>query len=204
MKRRRSRHRETKSRRLRDILLAFALLGLLALVVAGRERAARLDIQGRPAIVDGDTLRFSGERVRLLGIDAPERDQTCERDGRAYTCGQEARTALARIAGSAPVHCSGWERDRYRRLLATCRAGGQDLSRAMVAAGWAVAYGDYRREEAAARAARQGLWTGTFTRPQEWRRLHGHDGERRHDAIGTFVNWLRQILFDRRQGAGQE
>ncbi|MFZ2102858.1 MAG: hypothetical protein WAU86_20070 [Oricola sp.] len=35
------------------------------------------------SVVDGDTLRLNGERVRLLGIDAPEKSQTCDKDGNA-------------------------------------------------------------------------------------------------------------------------
>lgn len=37
-----------------------------------------------PMVVDGDTLTLDGERVRLWGVDAPERDQTCERATEAF------------------------------------------------------------------------------------------------------------------------
>ena len=44
----------------------------------------------------------------------------------------------------------------------------------MVSQGLALAYGryslDYVEEEAAAQAARRGIWAGEFVKPWEWRR----------------------------------
>lgn len=51
------------------------------------------------AVVDGDTLVLDGLRVRLWGIDAPERNQTCRRDGQAYRCGEAATQALREWIG---------------------------------------------------------------------------------------------------------
>src|SRR4051812_46416137 len=46
---------------------------------------------------------------------------------------------------------------------------------------WAVAYGAFETEEAAARAGRAGIWAGTFDEPQDWRASHGHElAERKH------------------------
>jgi endonuclease YncB( thermonuclease family) len=42
----------------------------------------------------------------------------------------------------------------------------------MVEEGFAVAFGAYQIEEAAARSARRGIWASEFERPQEWRRRH--------------------------------
>ena len=57
----------------------------------------------------------------------------------------------------------------------------------MVAAGWAVAYGDYRAEEAAARAARRGLWCTEFVAPEDWRAQKG-------DAEPGWLGWLLEWL----------
>ena len=38
---------------------------------------------GAASVVDGDTLRWRGERVRFVGMDAPECRQTCQRSGGA-------------------------------------------------------------------------------------------------------------------------
>ena len=63
--------------------------------------------------------------------------------------------------------------DRYGRIVAVCRAGGEDLNAWMVERGWALAYRRYSRtnvdEEASARSARGGLWRGDFVAPWDWR-----------------------------------
>jgi endonuclease YncB( thermonuclease family) len=45
----------------------------------------------------------------------------------------------------------------------------------MVRQGWAVVFGygrNYRAEQAEAKAAKRGIWAGTFTTPAEWRQRH--------------------------------
>ncbi|MBX6375267.1 MAG: thermonuclease family protein [Acetobacteraceae bacterium] len=131
-------------------------------------------LQGRARVIDGDTIEVAGRRVRLHGIDAPERDQACERGGRSYACGEEATRALAQLLAGREVRCAGRGQDRYGRVLAVCRAGGADIGEAMVRAGWAVAFRryaeDYASAEAAARRERLGLWAGRFDAPEDWRR----------------------------------
>ena len=100
----------------------------------------------------------------------------------AYPCGRDARDALRRLIGGRAVTCEGWERDRYGRLLAFCKAGAVDLNRALVEQGWAVAFGDFQAEEFAARQAARGLWAGDFDRPRQWRDTHGSMTEADHGA----------------------
>jgi endonuclease YncB( thermonuclease family) len=124
-------------------------------------------------VTDGDSLKTNLHRLRLMGIDAPERAQFCKRNGEIWHCGRAAQIHLARLIGNHPVECSVSGRDKYRRLLARCRVGTRDINRSMVRDGLAVAFGtDYRREEAAARKARRGLWARQFERPRPWRRSH--------------------------------
>ncbi len=60
-------------------------------------------------------------------------------------------------------------------MVGTCEvfSTGEDLNAAMVSAGWALAYRQYSTayvmEEAAAQAARRGLWQGTFVLPWDYR-----------------------------------
>lgn len=123
-------------------------------------------------VVDGDTLRLGQERVRLNGIDAPERRQTCG----AAACGETARAWLARLIEGKLVICEGSTRDKYRRLVAVCRVDGADLGQAIVKAGWAVAYRRYSAAyvpaEQDAQRARRGLWASGFDLPADWRRAH--------------------------------
>lgn len=189
-----ARPRRGRLRVLGDMLLAVVVLGLLALVVARLDEGAAIRIEGGASVVDGDTLVIAGERVRLRGLDAPELDQTCRRDGSDYPCGREARKALAELIGARPVECVGRRRDRYGRLLADCRAERTELARAQVVAGWAVAYGDYDKEEAMARDRGQGLWAGEFDRPKDWREMRGGAAEDEHVRGWAVVEWLRAIL----------
>jgi endonuclease YncB( thermonuclease family) len=133
---------------------------------------------GRVYVVDGDTIDVAGDRVRLFGIDAPERYQDC-RDGRGrdYFCGRVAARALAGLIGGGRVTCTPVDRDRYDRDVALCSAGGRDLSEAMVAAGQAIelaqySHGRYAAAEREARTEQRGIWAGSFELPAEWRRRH--------------------------------
>lgn len=130
-------------------------------------------------IIDGDTLEMAGQRIRLWGIDAPERGQTCEKPSRpmTYQCGQDAAAVLAELTRDRVVTCEQRARDRYGRIVASCHTDAGDLGAAMVRRGWAVAYtrysrGVYQAEEAAARNERLGIWAGQFDMPKEWRRKH--------------------------------
>jgi endonuclease YncB( thermonuclease family) len=136
-------------------------------------------LTGPARVLDGDSLALAGEQIRLFGIDAPEGRQAC-RDGagRRYACGRVAARALAAATAGRTVACTRLERDRYDRQVALCAADGRDLGEAMVRAGLAVelpeySQGRYTAAEHEARAARRGLWAGTFERPAEWRRGRG-------------------------------
>jgi endonuclease YncB( thermonuclease family) len=175
-------------------LLTFAIFGLLILLAVRLDPTETHSLEGRVTVNDGDSITLGTERIRLRGIDAPEFDQTCRKGGADYPCGRRARESLSALVGGRPVSCSGWERDKYDRLLATCTAGGSDLNRGQVEAGWAVAYGGYEAEEGAARRKGAGLWGGSFERPRDWRATHGGMAESEHATPGRILNWLRQML----------
>ena len=182
-------------RRLLDYGLAAILLGLLFPVAGRLNRPDVLEPTDRPTVTDGDSLAFGAERVRLVGIDAPEYSQTCRLGGADYACGRRSREALVKAIGGREVFCKGTQHDRYGRLLAVCRAGDIDLNRVQVEAGWALAYGDYETVQRQARAAKAGMWAGTFERPQDWRRRHEADLEPdAADILAWIGDWLRQAL----------
>ena len=66
------------------------------------------NLTSKPVIIDGDTIKIAGDRIRLHGIDAPETGQTCmDENNKEWHCGQEATVALARIIEFHRVHCEG-------------------------------------------------------------------------------------------------
>ena len=132
----------------------------------------RMTVSGSARIIDGDTMDVRGTRIRLFGIDAPERKQTCRVGSQRWACGQRAARALHDRIGNRSVRCE--ERDRETRIVAICRAGTVELNQWMVLEGWALAYRQYSRsymdEENRARAAKRGVWRGEFVPPWDWRR----------------------------------
>lgn len=185
--------RRSLPRRLLDYAVTIVLLGTLIVLTALLNEMDTRTAEGRAVIVDGDSIELGGQRIRLRGIDAPEYRQTCSRNGSEYPCGRAAREALVQLTAGRAVTCSGWRNDRYGRLLADCKAGGVDLNSALVAAGWAVAYGDFEVEEARARAAKAGIWTGTFEWPQDWRAESNGRAEPKHDLLAAIWDWIGQL-----------
>ena len=146
---------------------------------------------GAARAVDGDTIRLAGERIRLLGIDAPELEQTCkDARGADWPCGDLARREMAGLLAGATLSCVPAGHDVYGRLLARCSRGSDDLGATMVRAGLAVADGDYWADQSAAQRHRIGIWAGTFERPAEWRRGQGGNGADQN-LIDIVRSWFR-------------
>lgn len=130
-------------------------------------------ISGPATVVDGDTLDVTGTRVRLFGMDAPEDQQTCNRDGTAWACGKDASAFLRSLVDGRTVTCERQDTDRYGRMVAVCAADGVDLGGAMVSGGLAVALPQftdvYVEREARLRTLRFGIWGSDFQTPAEYR-----------------------------------
>lgn len=167
-----------RRRRFRNPLEAVATLVIIAVLAA---LAALFwppsdTLAGRATAVDGDTLRIGETRIRLIGLDAVELDQTCVNgEGANWNCGREAQHFLASLIADATTSCASDGRDRYRRVLAHCRVGNGDLGEQMVRAGWAVAELQYGVALAEARFNGRGIWSGTFEDPAKWRADRGAD-----------------------------
>lgn len=112
-------------------------------------------------VIDGDTidvLLSSGRiRVRLHGIDAPERDQRW---------GSQSKSWLEQQLQDRDVELEPVSQDRYDRLVAIVHRDGTDINRELVRQGHAWAYRQYLRSadrklcdlEHGARRAQRGLW----------------------------------------------
>ena len=138
---------------------------------------AQTDIDGTGtthgfAVSEGDIVKFGRQSVRLFGIDAPEKAQSCD-DGNWYP-GPLATKALVDFIAGRPVACRQVDYDgRNGRPVALCFAGGDDLQALMVSAGWAWAYTAFsdRYVDAERRAAARGLGVHAHhcRPPWEWR-----------------------------------
>lgn len=162
------------------VMVAATLMGALRLPTAATA------LEGPARVIDGDTLVIAGRHIRILGIDAPELDQTChDAAGQTWACGRDAKQALAARVGRRQVSCRVAGQDRYGRALARCATGGADLAGWLVRAGWAIPAGNeqsrYRAASYEARANGAGMWQGSFTWPADWRRAG--DPQRRKGAV---------------------
>ena len=148
--------------------LAFAVLTFSGASV-------QADMDGKPEVIDGDTLSIGGAVFDLFGIDAPEPGQTCAKEGQAYDCGFQATNALAFLTAFQWIKCrdQGAGADGVPRMA--CLLGGRyDLGERLIRQGWALADPEqsvpaYEQAEAAARSEGVGLWAGTFEAPWDWR-----------------------------------
>jgi endonuclease YncB( thermonuclease family) len=134
------------------------------------------EVEGRPYVVDGDTIQLSGIRIRLDGIDAPESDQQCrDRAGIKYHCGRITTHALEHKISAQSVRCELHGQDHFGRQLGRCFVGDTDLAEWMVREGHAVAYWRYSWRyvpaEIIARLNEAGIWQGDFERPSDWRQV---------------------------------
>lgn len=144
---------------MRALLTAFAiLLGLTcqAEVISGKV----------VSVADGDTVTILDaskvqHKVRLAGIDAPER---------AQAFGERSREALADLVAGRAVIVETHKEDRYGRLIGKILLNGRDVNREQVRSGMAWFYRDYAHEqteadqqsydraETEAKDFRRGLW----------------------------------------------
>lgn len=131
-------------------------------------------------VVDGDTItvldaQMQQHKVRLAGIDAPERRQAF---------GHRAQEFLASLVASQQVDVETEKTDKYGRLVGKVLVHGRDINLAVVVAGLAWHYKTYESEqtpadrmlyasaEQDARNQRKGLWVDPSpVAPWTWRSL---------------------------------
>ena len=152
------------------IFVAIILLNLNTKIIAS-------EISGFAVITDGDTIKISNNRIRLYGIDAPERNQMCTKNSKKYNCGTDATIALTKKINKNRVKCLVQEnKDRYNRHIGICFVKNEDINKWMVRNGYAIAYRqyskDYISDEEHAKVNKLGLWSGIFLKPEKWRKLN--------------------------------
>lgn len=158
-------------------LMVMMKLGLVITLTA-TIFSSHADIMGKVVrILDGDTIEVIEDkgvltRVRLNGIDAPEKEQPF---------GQRSRQALTTLTAGKIVRVEGTKRDRYGRLLGTVWLDSSDINAAQIINGMAWAYRyrgksivpAYEYLEETARKNRLGLWIEPAQEePWRWRNNH--------------------------------
>ena len=124
-------------------------------------------------ITDGDTFRLlmrgnKTVRIRLHGIDAPER-------GQDY--GTQAKQMLSDLIFSKEVEVINKDQDRYGRVVGIVYADGLNVNEELLSEGLVWHYTEYDKNEIwaalqkEARNSKRGLWTKRQpTPPWQWRK----------------------------------
>lgn len=89
-------------------------------------------------MIDGDTITVGRHKIRLCGIDAPERGEPGYQEATAFleALVQDKTIACTPVGEGTP--CDGRsERKSRDRLVATCFVDGKDIAAEMVRAGHA-------------------------------------------------------------------
>jgi len=150
-----------------------------ALALAGFAHAR--EVEGQVvAVQDGDTVTILDaarvqHRVRIAGIDAPEKSQAF---------GEASKQSLARLVHGRHVEARCPKRDRFGREVCSVFLGTRDVGLEQVRGGYAWWYRAYAREqtpddrstyeaaESDAREARRGLWNDPAPQPPSAFRRH--------------------------------
>lgn len=125
-------------------------------------------------VLDGDTLDVlhmrHAERIRLYGIDCPEKRQAF---------GKVAKLATSALVFGRTITVKPHDTDRYKRVVAEVfLPDGTNLNQQLVRDGWCWWYRKYAADdttleqlEAKARAEKKGLWADPEpVPPWEWRK----------------------------------
>ena len=142
-------------------------------------------IEGIPRIIDGDSLEIKNNRIRLFGINAPEKKQICQKPyfnifffhfQKKYECGLFVKNQLKKFINGKKIKCISNGKDRYNRHLSICYLKNKDINSWLVKNGYAIAYKKYSKkyilEEKYAKENKLGIWLGAFQKPEIWRKKH--------------------------------
>ena len=140
-------------------------------------------ISGFAKVVDGDTIKINSKKIRLYGIDAPEKKQKCKKTyltisfmsfTKDYMCGEVSTEKLIKKINKQKLNCNILDVDRYKRLIGECFKRNINLNSWMVSNGYAVVYRKYSKkyvsDEINAKNNKLGIWQGKFEMPWDYRR----------------------------------
>ena len=136
--------------------------------------------KGKAIVMDGDTIKINGEKIRFGGIDAPEsyfmgKKQTCFEDNKKIFCGQISKDKLIEKIGNNSVNCKVENKDKYKRSVGECFIKEESLSVFMVRNGYALDWpyyskGKFAKDQEYAKLNKLGVWNMEFEFPWKWRK----------------------------------
>ena len=142
-------------------------------------------VTGYANVTDGDTLKIETFKIRLHGIDAPEKQQQCKKPYLTiviftfyedYSCGQKSTEALIKKINNKKITCKISDIDYFKRLIGECYKRKTNLNAWLVSNGYAVAFRKYSKkyvpEEIFAKQEKKGIWQGKFEMPWDYRKLN--------------------------------
>ena len=130
---------------------------------------------GDATVRSANAVEIGGLVIGLYGIDAPDGEQTCQRNQHVFACGVVAEGALIRKIIGHPLTCELKRVPADERIYGICSVpdDAASLNAQMVNEGWALANPDHTIQfvplEESAQASRVGLWQYEFVTPSEWR-----------------------------------
>ena len=166
--------------------LSLILLSIIfILILPSLSESNEKTISGKAKVVDGDTIKINEKKIRLFGIDAPEKNQICKKIylsflifdfQKDYKCGEKSTLALLNKLKDKKVKCFlKKNKNRYKRNIGICYVKNQDINKWLVNNGYAIAYKKYSKKyvlnEQYAKKNQLGIWRGTFLEPEKWRRI---------------------------------
>ena len=110
----------------RNIVLMIAGALVVGAVLAANRGEQVL--AGPASVIDGDTMRVAGQKVRLQGLAAPEINEPG---------GLKAKNALIELVRGQHVTCELDGTTSYDRVVGICYAGGRDLAAVLIRWGFA-------------------------------------------------------------------
>lgn len=99
------------------------------------------EIKGKAYVIDGDTIDINNNRIRIYGIDALERGQTCN----SIFNGEISKLYLTGLLRNEIVSCETSGIDKYKRNIAVCSVKNEDIAEIMLTRGLVFAY-QYRKK----------------------------------------------------------
>ncbi len=153
-------------------LLCALLLYCVSALASGEEYSGHV-----VNVLDGDTVLVSRDdrlqvpiKIRLVNIDAPEKDQEY---------GMASRQSLLEMVLNKPVRVVTQAVDSFGRVIATLSVGDLNVNHAQVQRGWAWASSRlhsnkvFMKMQQEAQQNRRGLWAGDNPIPPDlWRKDH--------------------------------